>query len=41
VLEKRCGFKLGIKDVFINIAGGIRVKIPGIDLALVCAILRQ
>ncbi|MDI1353989.1 MAG: DNA repair protein RadA [bacterium] len=39
VLEKRCGFKLGAKDVFINIAGGIRVEDPGIDLALVCAIL--
>jgi DNA repair protein RadA/Sms len=39
VLEKRCGFKLGVKDVFINIAGGIRVEDPGIDLALLCAIL--
>ncbi|MDZ4665104.1 MAG: DNA repair protein RadA [Bacteroidota bacterium] len=39
VLEKRCGFKLGIKDVFINIAGGIRVEDPGIDLALLCAVL--
>jgi len=39
VLEKRCGFKLDAKDVFINIAGGIRVEDPGIDLALVCAIL--
>jgi DNA repair protein RadA/Sms len=39
VLEKRCGFKLGVKDVFINIAGGIRVEDPGIDLALVSAIL--
>ncbi|MBS1650384.1 MAG: DNA repair protein RadA [Bacteroidetes bacterium] len=39
VLEKRCGFRLGIKDVFINIAGGLRVEDPGIDLALVCAIL--
>lgn len=39
VLEKRCGFNLGIKDVFINIAGGIRVEDPGIDLALACAIL--
>ncbi len=39
VLEKRCGFRLEIKDVFINIAGGIRVEDPGIDLALVCAIL--
>lgn len=39
VLEKRCGFKLSIKDVFINIAGGIKVEDPGIDLALMCAIL--
>jgi DNA repair protein RadA/Sms len=39
VLEKRCGFRLGIKDVFLNIAGGIRVEDPGIDLALVCAVL--
>lgn len=39
VLEKRCGFRLGVKDVFINIAGGIRVEDPGIDLALVCAVL--
>lgn len=39
VLEKRCGFRLSVKDVFINIAGGIRVEDPGIDLALVCAIL--
>jgi DNA repair protein RadA/Sms len=39
VLEKRCGFRLGAKDVFINIAGGIRVEDPGIDLALVCAVL--
>lgn len=39
VLEKRCGFRLGIKDVFLNIAGGVKVEDPGIDLALVCAIL--
>ncbi len=39
VLEKRCGFRLGIKDTFINIAGGIHVEDPGIDLALVCAVL--
>jgi DNA repair protein RadA/Sms len=39
VLEKRCGFRLSAKDVFINIAGGIRVEDPGIDLALACAIL--
>lgn len=39
VLEKRCGFKLGAKDVFINIAGGIKVLDPAIDLAVLCAIL--
>jgi DNA repair protein RadA/Sms len=39
VLEKRAGFKLGAKDVFLNIAGGIRVEDPAIDLAVVCAVL--
>ncbi len=39
VLEKRCGFKLGAKDVFLNIAGGLRVDDPAIDLAVVCAVL--
>ncbi len=39
VLEKRSGFKLGTKDVFLNIAGGIRVGDPAIDLAVVAAIL--
>lgn len=39
VLEKRCGFRLGAKDVFLNIAGGIKVEDPAIDLAVVCAIL--
>ena len=39
VLEKRCGFRLSMKDVFLNIAGGIRVDDPSIDLAVVCAIL--
>lgn len=39
VLEKRCGFKLGSKDVFLNIAGGLRVNDPAIDLAVACAIL--
>ncbi|MCL2414887.1 MAG: DNA repair protein RadA [Bacteroidales bacterium] len=39
VLEKRCGFKLSAKDVFLNIAGGIRVDDPAIDLAVVAAIL--
>lgn len=39
VLEKRCGFRLGVKDVFLNIAGGLKVEDPGIDLAVVCAVL--
>lgn len=39
VLEKRCGFKLGIKDVFLNITGGIRVEDPAIDLGLAVAIV--
>ena len=39
VLEKRSGFKLGNKDVFLNIAGGIRVEDPAIDLAVVAAVL--
>ena len=39
VLEKRSGFKLGNKDVFLNIAGGIRVDDPAIDLAVVAAVL--
>ncbi len=39
VLEKRCGFKLGAKDVFLNITGGIKVEDPAIDLAVVCAVL--
>lgn len=39
VLEKRAGFQLGAKDVFLNITGGIRVDDPAIDLAVICAIL--
>ncbi len=39
VLEKRSGFRLGVKDVFLNITGGIKVDDPGIDLAVVCAVL--
>jgi DNA repair protein RadA/Sms len=39
VLEKRSGFRLGHKDVFLNIAGGIDVDDPAIDLAIVAAIL--
>lgn len=39
VLEKRVGFKLGQKDVFLNIAGGLKVNDPALDLAVVSAIL--
>jgi len=39
VLEKRGGFQLGMKDVFVNIAGGIRVEDPSIDLAVICALM--
>jgi len=39
VLEKRCGFQLGAKDVFINIAGGMKLEDPGLDLSIVAAIL--
>ena len=38
-LKKRCGFRIAQKDVFINIAGGIKVDDPSIDLAVVCSIL--
>lgn len=39
VLEKRVGFKLGQKDVFLNIAGGLRVSDPALDLGVISAIL--
>lgn len=39
VLEKRLGLKLGTKDVFLNIAGGLRVDDPAIDLAVIAAVL--
>ncbi|WP_010135557.1 DNA repair protein RadA [Ochrovirga pacifica] len=39
VLEKRAGFRLGAKDVFLNITGGIQVDDPAIDLAVVVAVL--
>lgn len=39
VLEKRGGFHFGMKDVFINIAGGLKVEDPSIDLAVICALL--
>ncbi|MDC0584691.1 DNA repair protein RadA [Bacteroidales bacterium] len=39
VLEKRVGFKLSLKDVFLNLAGGIKINDPAVDLAVVTAIL--
>lgn len=39
ILEKRCGFKLGAKDVFLNLAGGLRVNDPAVDLAVACSVL--
>jgi DNA repair protein RadA/Sms len=39
VLEKRGGFHFGVKDVFVNIAGGLKVEDPSIDLSVVCALL--
>jgi DNA repair protein RadA/Sms len=39
VLEKKGGFHFGVKDVFINIAGGLKVEDPSIDLAVICALL--
>ena len=39
VLERRAGFKLGLKDVFLNMAGGIRVTDPACDLAVIVAVL--
>src|SRR5688572_13894841 len=39
VLEKRGGFHFGVKDVFLNIAGGLKVEDPSMDLALIAALL--
>ncbi len=39
VLEKRCGFRLGLQDVFLNMAGGVKVEDPAIDLAVCAAIV--
>lgn len=39
VLEKKCGFKMGTKDVFLNLAGGIKNEDPALDLSLACAIV--
>lgn len=39
VLEKRCGFKMGTRDVFVNLAGGLKVADPALDLGLICAVV--
>jgi DNA repair protein RadA/Sms len=39
VLEKRGGFHFGVKDVFLNLAGGLKIEDPSIDLAVLCALL--
>ncbi len=39
ILEKKCGLRMGMQDVFVNIAGGIRVEDPGIDLSIVASIV--
>ncbi|MCI7514336.1 MAG: DNA repair protein RadA [Bacteroidales bacterium] len=39
VLEKRAGFKLSVKDVFLNMAGGLKVNDPACDMAVICAVL--
>ncbi|MBL4658142.1 MAG: DNA repair protein RadA [Flavobacteriales bacterium] len=39
VLEKKCGFLLASKDVFLNVAGGLKVDDPAVDLGVICAIL--
>jgi DNA repair protein RadA/Sms len=39
VLEKRCGFRMGVQDVFVNMAGGIKVEDPAIDLAVCVSIV--
>lgn len=39
VLEKKCGFRLAMKDVFLNVTGGIKIEDPSVDLAVVAAVL--
>lgn len=39
ILEKKCGLRMGVQDVFVNIAGGLRIEDPGIDLSIVAAIV--
>ena len=39
VLEKKCGFKVGLEDIFLNITGGIKIEDPASDLAILAAIV--
>lgn len=39
ILEKKCGLRMGLQDVFVNIAGGLRIEDPGIDLGIIAAIV--
>lgn len=39
ILEKKCGLRMGMQDVFVNIAGGLRIEDPGIDLGIIAAIV--
>ncbi|MDH5379881.1 MAG: DNA repair protein RadA [Cyclobacteriaceae bacterium] len=39
VLERRCGFRLGVQDVFLNMAGGLKVVDPGVDLAICMSLI--
>jgi DNA repair protein RadA/Sms len=39
ILEKKCGLRMGMQDVFVNIAGGLRVEDPGIDLSIIASIV--
>ncbi|MFI5220680.1 MAG: DNA repair protein RadA [Bacteroidia bacterium] len=39
ILEKKCGLKMGMQDVFVNIAGGLRIEDPGVDLGIISAIV--
>jgi DNA repair protein RadA/Sms len=39
VLERKAGFKLATRDVFLNLAGGLRVTDPALDLAVISAVL--
>ncbi len=39
VLEKKCGFKMGMEDVFLNITGGIKIEDPASDLSIICSLI--